>query len=513
MPFDSSAAKLYAVELEGRGRVLLDIRAEEHIPIAPELIPAKKKAATRRRRKGAELSPKEKKVIANTAAGELLMDRPNWPDAEFPWRLRTEERADLVKEAEAEKMRWIERFLDRDSDDEDDGELLSNTAVRTDHDSDVLPSAQRGVVYYEAERPVPSRAGRGKTVPLIGDLGGMHTHAKKRNTFFPSDPADARAALLSKKSVRTLSYRQQKRQKQADEGDEEVCSCHGVDDGRELVQCDGCQTWYHLQCIGIKNITELGREEDPWFCRACGSLTPELEMVPRQPTLVPTDDGPRLSHSHDPPFFQPSLQDSPVGWNLSKMPKTPIRSGRDAKHDQGLSSGSTWIDSSRHGPSTPYHPSQSVRVYTSSTPGSFDSYGQYDDSPFDPTSTPSRGIKFGAPFTTPKNVWSSRPNGMFQSPSRAGGRTSSNKVFGGPGTLSSTLDDNSGVSGDFWMSPLSQTAAYDESPIRRSKSGEGPKMRRVMDSPLASRSLASLRPHLLEQPPIMRSKDKDRQTV
>jgi PHD-finger len=490
--------------------VLLDIGAEvQHLPTTPEPSPTKKKAGSRRRKKGAELSPKERKALANTGAGEPL-NRPNWPDAEFPWRLRTEERADLAKAEEAEKMRWIERFLDRASDDEDNGE---NTTIRTDHD-EVLPSAQWGVIYDdETERPVPPKKGRGKMVPLIGDPAGTRTHLRRRNVFFPSDPADARAALLSKKSVRTLSYRQQKRRKQAEdeESDEEVCICHGIDDGQELVQCDGCQTWYHLHCIGIRNIAELGREEDPWFCRACEernrSLSPEPVVI-RQPTLVPTDEGPRLSRSHDPSLFQPSLQDSPMGWNPSRIPKTPTRS--DHEYDHQLSSGSTWIDSSRHGPSTPYHSSQSVRVYTSSTPGPFDGYSQYDESPFDPTSTPSRGIRFNAPFATPKNVWSSRPNGLFQTPSRAGGRSSSSKSFGGPGTLSSTLDDNNGGNGGFWVSPLGRTAPDDDSPVRRSKPGDGPKMRRIMDSPLASRSTGSLPPHLFDESPVMRSKGKDR---
>jgi PHD-finger len=510
-PFDVSAAKLHPVELEGRGRVLLDIGVEEHHdPTIPEPAPSKKKAGSRRRKKGGELSPKERKVLANTGSGGPL-NRPNWPDAEFPWRLRTEERADLAKAEEAEKMRWIERFLDRDSDDEDGEE---NTTVRPDHD-EVMPSAQWGVIYDdEVERPVPPKRGRGKMVPLIGDPSGTHTHIRKRNVFFPSDPADARAALLSKKSVRTLSYRQQKRRKQAEDeesDDEEVCICHGIDDGRELVQCDSCQTWYHLQCIGIRNIAELGREEDPWFCHACedrnGFLSPEPEIVPRHPTLVPTDDSPRIGHSHDPPLFQPSLQDSPMGWNPSRIPKTPTRSGHEYEHQ--LSSGSTWIDSSRHGPSTPYYPSQSVRVYTSSTPVPFDGYNQYDESPFDPTSTPSRGIKFSAPFATPKNVWPSRHNGLFQTPSRVGGRSSSSRTFGGPGTLSSTLDD-SGGNGGFWMSPLGRTILDDDSPVRRSKSGDGPKIRRVMDSPLASRSTGSLPPHLLEESPVTRFNSKDR---
>ncbi|KAJ7804679.1 hypothetical protein B0H14DRAFT_2883181 [Mycena olivaceomarginata] len=53
------------------------------------------------------------------------------------------------------------------------------------------------------------------------------------------------------------------------------------------------------------------------------------------------------------------------------------------------------------------------------TPGGFD----MDDLLFDPTSTPSRGIKFGAPFAMPKNM---RPNGLFEMPSKR--RDSSNRL-------------------------------------------------------------------------------------
>jgi hypothetical protein len=120
-------------------------------------------------------------------------------------------------------------------------------------------------------------------------------------------------------------------------------------------------------------------------------------------------------------------------------------------------------------------------------------------------------MRFGAPFATPKNVWSSRPNGLLQTPSKVGGRGTSSKVFGGPGTLSSTLDDYHGGGGaGYWTSPVGRTAPDDDSPIRRSKSGDGQKLRRIMDSPLASRSMGSLPPHLLEESPIMRSKGKDR---
>lgn len=512
-PYDEPSTKLYPVELEGRGRVLLDVPAEEPSALAdPEPTSSKRKGSSRRKKKGTEPTAKERKALAMAAAAaEDLVHKPNWPDAEFPWKLRTEERADLAKAEEEEKLKWIERFLDRESDDEDEGEA----GPRRDVDQDMTLPSRWGLVYEnEADQPPPPRGGRGKMVPLLTNPAVTRpSQLRRKSSYFPSDPADARAALLSKKSVRTLSYRQQRRLRQVeDDSDEEiVCICRGRDDGRELVQCDGCETWYHLQCIGIRNISELGKEEDPWFCRNCeaddvASMVPEMEAMSSEPTFVPTDEEPRRSLSYDPPFFQPSLQDSPMAWNPARMPKTPTRDGRSSDYDHGLSSGPSWVDSSRHGPSTPQYPSQGVRVYTNSTPGPFDAYD--DESPFDPTSTPSRGIKFGVPFTTPKNnisVWPARANGSFHTPSKPSGRSTGNKTFGGPGTLSNALDESGGGLGS---SPFSRMHPYDESPIRRAISGEGSRGRRAIDSPLTSRLMGSLPP--LEDSPVMRYREQER---
>ncbi|KAG6814400.1 hypothetical protein H0H92_007403 [Tricholoma furcatifolium] len=466
--------KLQPVELEGRGRVILDIPPEgdEFSPI--EGSPSKKKGTGRRRKKG-ELTTRDKKALAFAAAavGDLP-EKPNWPDTEFPWRVRTQERNEELKAEEAEKLKVIERFLDRDTDDEEEEE---------------------GVGIIDRE-DTPFRRGRGKTVALPG-----HSPSARKSLFL-TDPADARAVLMSKKSVRTLSYRQQKRRRQRndEESDDEVlCICNGRDDGRELVQCDECQTWYHLECIGIRDISELGREEDPWFCRRCmrsPPSSPEPEVL-SEPTFAPTDDRPRISPFHDAPFFQP-LQDSPAAWDHPRMPRTPTRF-RDPEYEQReISSGVSWGES-RHRPTTPQQPSSVPRVYTQHTPGPFESYGQQDE-PFDPTSTPSRGIRFGAPFATPKNgAWSSRANGLFQTPTMkiSGGRNS----FGNFGGLSSSWDGYDGVQG----AAYDRTLHDDESPIRRVKSHDNPsKGRHILDSPLGSRAALPMPRQLFEESPVMR---------
>ena len=114
-----------------------------------------------------------------------------------------------------------------------------------------------------------------------------------KRIFVPSVPADARAALLSKRSVRAVAARRRLHVKPfADsDGEEILCICRGKDDGRELVQCDDCRTWYHLECLGIKDIADLGREEDPWYCHNCITL-----RLPIQYQIAPVED------EGEPPF-------------------------------------------------------------------------------------------------------------------------------------------------------------------------------------------------------------------
>ncbi|KII86520.1 hypothetical protein PLICRDRAFT_93934 [Plicaturopsis crispa FD-325 SS-3] len=486
-----SSAKLHPVDLEGKGRVLVDTTIDEQI-LPPELSTPKKRLNKRRRKDSQPGS-----IQKSGAEGHLPADTegPNWPDGEFPWAVRLEEQAELAKAEELERLKWIEKFLDRDSDEEEEEDT-----------DDVLPSFSTGPAHTEPTPP--PRRGRGKMVPLrVDSLPSPISNAllRRRSAFFPSDPADARAALLSKKSVRALSFRNSQRRIRRDDydgdSDEEVlCVCHGRDDGRELVQCDGCKTWYHLQCIGIKTIADLGKEEDPWFCDACESRamspssTPELAPS-SEPTFVPTYEDPSGSAArrHDPLFYQGTYQDSPMpSWSASREPpKTPTRTGGERAH---FSSGS----SMNAGPSTPQNSAQSVRVYT--TPSQFDAYGS-DDFPYDPTSTPSRGIKFAPPFATPKNnAWSARASGLFHTP-----------LPGERGSTSTVRTDSSFPASDehHYPSAYRTPHGYDDSPIRRMKPDDKAKpltaSRRLLESPLTARLTAP--PYApLEGSPVMRSR-------
>ncbi|EIW53704.1 uncharacterized protein TRAVEDRAFT_52824 [Trametes versicolor FP-101664 SS1] len=275
--------------------------------------------------------------------GEPL--EPNWPDAVFSWCMRLQERTDIAK-------------MEQDR----------TTTIR-------------------------SRIGgiAGRWFPLHAK---PESRTRNEHVLTPSDPADARAALrLSKRSVCTLSFR---RRSDETSGEDVTCiGCSRGDDGSELGQCDECQTWYHLRCVGFKTIGELGREEDPWYCDRCLNILPALPLP--EPTFVPTDDRPSAPISRRDSLFlrNPLLLESPAPHLDSDTgagtPRTPVRGGDGdtSNANRTFSTRSSWGDSSRAGPSTPDSESSAKAVRVYHTPGPFAlERDQLDpETPFDPTTS------------------------------------------------------------------------------------------------------------------------------
>jgi hypothetical protein len=416
--FSGSASRpnLFPVEVEGHGRVLIE-QTPADIPLQPSETPSKKRSNNRRRRGGNQDSPSRKRANLSDLLHDSEPERPNWPDQSFPWSMRAQERQELLRREQDQRLKQIARYLDRESDEDDD----EDQALGLPDEDFIEPRLKRG---------------RGKMVPLpINNSEHLQTMSKQNSRYFPTDPADARAALLSKRSVRALAFRRQQE-------DEVVCVCHGKDDGRELVQCDDCKEWFHLECIGIKDISELGREEDPWYCADCLGAPPTR---PSSPTFAPTDDRPVGKPRRDHLFFQAITQESPqaISWHTPEEPKTPIR---DKEPLPRLSSRSPWDDSSSPvGPQTPliHHNSRAYVTPNISAPL---------DRSFDPLSTPSRGMHFSGPFTTPtpSTFWATRASAL-QTPSRP------TKKLTAPWTYETPQD-------------LGESRLeYDESPIRRSQ--------------------------------------------
>ncbi|EIW65261.1 uncharacterized protein TRAVEDRAFT_42639 [Trametes versicolor FP-101664 SS1] len=441
-----SAPKLYPVEVEGRGRLLLNVPPEGS-PTHPET-PVKRRVVRRKKRRGGRKGAHGRQD--DDEEGEPL--EPNWPDAAFPWCMRLQERTDVAKMEQEERLRWIERFLDRssESDEEEEEDQVLRPPLQS-HDND----------------QIAHRRGRGKMVPLRAN---PESRTRNEHVLTPSDPADARAALLSKRSVRTLSFR---RRSNETSGEDVTCiGCSRGDDGSELVQCDECQTWYHLRCVGFKTIAELGREEDPWYCDRCLDIPPASPLP--EPTFVPTDDRPSAPTSRrDSLFLQnPLLLESPAPhWDSDTgagTPQTPVRGGDgDASNaDRTFSTRSSWGDSSRAGPSTPESSAKAVRVYHTPGPFSLERDQLDPETPFDPTTTPSRGIKFsGGP---PPTLGLSTPRGGYGVWAGRGGHTPTpGAKLGGSQAWRHGVD---GSGGGPFSSPHVRSiysVAYDDTPVTR----------------------------------------------
>jgi len=278
IPFKKS--KLFVIELKDQGRVLSDTD--------PASTPKKK-----RRKPGTapSPSPKERRAVmltasASAAALDIYPEYPNWPDDEFPWRMREEERQEILKEEREQEMGLIENFFDWDTDGEDapDEELSRQTRVWT-----------------------------------------------RRGAFFPGQ-ADAHRALLAKeKSLRALkalsshfgSYRrQQQRQRTKMEPQLELaeeCLCRGRVDGRVL-QCNRCQAWYHPQCIGItESVDEL--EKDPWYCDDCVVEMDESVVASADEIVMENSDvfSSNPTSSSTPPSRTFPETHAVFSWNICKL--------------------------------------------------------------------------------------------------------------------------------------------------------------------------------------------------
>ncbi len=487
---------VHPVEVEGKGRVLLDVGAEEVSELLEELqssAAGKKRGAKKRRRVGpGSRGGKTRAVKEEMKPPSVREGAPlDWPDEEFPWNVRTHERREHEAAEEADRMQWIGKFLDEDSD------AKSSEAAQ---DEDVPP-----IHLDHADPPPPvQQHEHGRTLPSPTRDG-----TSPQRILLPNDPADARAALLSKQSVRALAARRRLRVQSSADGDEEeiLCICRGRDDGRELVQCDDCRTWYHLECLGIGDIAELGREEDPWYCHNCVTLMSNLPVS--EPTFAPVEEenSPRRRR-RDPLFFE-ALQESPVGsdWRIplhGPGPTTPKTSRTRAAVE--TSSRSSF--GSRNGPHTPRNSSASaerVRVYT--TPGADERIFHHHDSddaisPFDPTSTPSRGMHVGASvgsvFATPK--WQIRAPPTMHAP---------------PSPLRDGIDNGNDRAAGGVMPLLSspyRTSPHEDTPVDRSAPRPPFPSKRMQESPLTGRGgVMRGYPYPQDSPAPLGRKGKERQ--
>ncbi|EPS98064.1 hypothetical protein FOMPIDRAFT_1149250 [Fomitopsis schrenkii] len=361
--------RLHPVEVANKGRILITVPPED---LPPEIsatlqTPTKKRPPPRRRRRG------HRRGRGGSPGDEDELDGPNWIDGSFPWCTRLQERKDLLRMAKEERLRWIESYFDGDSD-------LTNSEDEGMRHSD--QSLQPAANAHDDDEVHPIRRGRGKMVPLNRNPEAREPDARARkNLLIPSDPADARAALLSKRSVRALAERRRRREEDEESSDEVNCPCGRGENGKPCVQCDDCKCWFHLRCMGIRSETELGADDDPWYCPECLGVVSSDPLS--EPTFVPTDNELPRDGVRDPLLYQGSPR---TPYSVSRRdPKTPTQT---RERSEVYDSRSSW-NSSGAGPVTPLSSQRDVAVYKTPT----------FDSPFNPADTPSRGkFNFSSPW-------------------------------------------------------------------------------------------------------------------
>ncbi|KAG9310314.1 hypothetical protein JVU11DRAFT_9435 [Chiua virens] len=147
----SSAPQLFPVEIEGCGRVLMKVESSE--PHPPPRPTPKAKRSRKRKKASADMKQGLDKD-SFVAPEEHEFDGPNWPDAEFPWRSRSMTRGGLSSAEQEERLRFIESFLDRDSDEDEVEEGHSSSSRRSPDEASSRSPRSGGGKKYPASLPI-----------------------------------------------------------------------------------------------------------------------------------------------------------------------------------------------------------------------------------------------------------------------------------------------------------------------------------------------------------------------
>jgi hypothetical protein len=232
--------------------------------------------------------------------------------------------------------------------------------------------------------------------------------------------------------------------------------------------------WYHPSCIGIDDVTDLGGEDELWFCLRCNgaSLTSPRTPGAAEPAFYTAHQTPLSGSFADPVLsFAPGLQESPIpSWPASLSaptgtPTTPVYAGARSGGTSVFSSRSTattLTDSvPRAAPRTPRSSQKSRDARVLSSPDDDDTLGFRGA--YDPLATPSRGGRHAAPFTTPKSGsdWSVRALGV---PWSASGFTTPSKRT----RMHDAREGSTSPSQRPAKLPSSPSTAVEDSPVVRS---------------------------------------------
>lgn len=91
----------------------------------------------------------------------------------------------------------------------------------------------------------------------------------------------------------------------------------------DWVQCDGCELWYHLKCVGLT--PDQCTDDDDYHCPAC---TRHSSLPARQPTKLPASAAkrktPKRLEAVDPPEVKPERKSKVSSAKMAVTSAAPV---------------------------------------------------------------------------------------------------------------------------------------------------------------------------------------------
>ncbi|PWN35564.1 uncharacterized protein FA14DRAFT_154978 [Meira miltonrushii] len=247
----------------------------------------------------------------------------NWPDSiDGPWSRASQHLTSRNEKKRKAIQLWLEEDSDEDTPSEQQAQqhpMIAKVLLDRKRQEDIIRAFASSE--QSAITPVkPKKRGRkpllktgSSTTPSKRKLAKLRrskvsTPSSLRHQHLPDSVSPSSTALMTP-SRRTAAANAQI-----------GCRCGRADDGTPMILCDGCNSWYHMGCMGLTDTSSLGDED--WFCILCcevatsiltpgSSLSGGLMVTPSFPrSAALAGQQIRLSQGQLPVFYQ--ADDTPM---------------------------------------------------------------------------------------------------------------------------------------------------------------------------------------------------------
>lgn len=261
----------------------------------------------------------------------------NWPDSiDGPWSRASQHLTDRNEKKRKAIQQWLEEDSDEDIPSEQQVQqhpMVAKVLMDRKRQEEII----RAFASTQESSITPVKPKKRGRKPLL-KTGSSVTPSKRKLAKLRrskiSTPSSLRHQHLPD-SVSPSSTALMTPSRRAAAANAQIgCQCGRADDGSPMILCDGCNSWYHMGCIGLTDASSLGEEE--WFCLMCcevatsiltpgSSLSGGLVVTPSFPrSAALAGQQIRLSQGQLPVFYQAD--------------ETPMHLRRDDGHVHAFSS-------------------------------------------------------------------------------------------------------------------------------------------------------------------------------